>query len=104
MERNEPEHILVKLEKETYTVREDISAINCYSKEMRTTLIKSWLSPPLSKPSLTLQRWPISKSLTSLRTTRIFPQEMVSCIRRILKRYCLILAASPTRNLLFLPK
>ena len=45
MERNEPEHILVKLEKETYTVREDISAINCYSKEMRTTLIKKLVIP-----------------------------------------------------------
>lgn len=49
MERNEPEHILVKLEKETYTVREDISSINCYSKEMRTTLIKKLVIPATVK-------------------------------------------------------
>ena len=49
MEINEPEHILVKLEKETYTAREDISAINCYSKEMRTTLIKKLVIPATVK-------------------------------------------------------
>ena len=49
MERNEPEHILVKLEKETYTVREDISAINCYIKELQTTLIKKLVIPATVK-------------------------------------------------------
>ena len=49
MQETNSDLILVKVKGNTYTVRNDVDTINCYDKELRTTLIKTLIIPETVK-------------------------------------------------------